>query len=446
MPSWLIDIIMIVFAVVLVVLNGFFVATEFALVKVRATRVKELVKQRRPFAKTGLWLLHRLDQSLSACQLGITMASLGLGWLGEPAFAHMLRPLLNTFGITSEVMIHTIAFVVAFTIITAAHLVLGEQAPKIFAIRRPEAVLLWCALPMKVFYILLFPFLVLLNSATAFLLGKVGIKGAKGHDSALNEGEIRVLLSEAHLQGELTRTEHRLLNAVFEFDDTICRGVMLPRSDVVFFDINQPLSECLKLAQQTKHSRYPLCEGSLDKVLGVIHIKDLVGTASTEKVDLLSLARPPHRIPETMPISRLLRHFQASRHHLAFVIDEHGTVVGIITLDNVIERIIGDVGDEFDVEVPDFVPETANSYIVQGSVSINEVNRKFKLNLEAQDVDTLSGLLTTKKGQILQTGDRIELEGVIAEILHVTGERAAQVRVTVNQSEDQAPSGRTLQH
>ena len=222
MTDWMSDVTAIAVAVALVILNGFFVAAEFALVKVRVSQIEKLAREGRPFGKMALWLATRLDRSLSACQLGITMASLALGWVGEPAFAHLISPLFKLMGITSEQLLHGMAFVFAFSLITSLHLVIGEQVPKIFAIRRPQMILLWCAVPMMFFYVILFPFMILLSAITSYLLRLLGIEGS-GHDAPHTEEEIRVLLSEAHLHGDLSRSEHRLLDAVFEFDDMICR-------------------------------------------------------------------------------------------------------------------------------------------------------------------------------------------------------------------------------
>ena len=277
MDYWVTNSAYLVTALGMVLLNAFFVAAEFGLVKVRGGQLDELVKEGRPFARTARWLGDRLDASLSACQLGITMASLGLGWVGEPAFARLLESAFHAVGITSAAALHTSAFVVAFTIITALHLVVGEQAPKIYAIRRPERVALWCAIPLKAFYILSYPFLVGLSFATSRLLRLFGVDGTSEHDAPHSQDEIQALVRQAHVHGELTRSEHSLIHAVFGFDDMICRRVMVPRSDVVFLDVEQSLAECLEVFQRTKHSRYPLCEDSLDQVIGFIHMKDLVG-------------------------------------------------------------------------------------------------------------------------------------------------------------------------
>lgn len=430
MLTYVADVWHILIALLLVGLNGFFVAAEFALVRVRASRIDLLVQEGRPFAHTARWLLVRMDGTLSACQLGITMASLGLGWIGEPAFAHMLRPVLAALGIGSEVAVHTVAFVLAFAAITAAHLVVGEQAPKIYAIRRPEVVLLWSALPMRLFYYASYPLLVSLNACTAFLLRRAGLSGGAAHDAAHSEEEIRAMLTLSHRHGELTRSEHRLLDAVFDFDDMICRRVMVPRTEIAFFDLAQPVSAWIELATRTKHSRYPVCEGSLDHVAGIVHIKDLLGVNVREAFDPRAIIRPASRVPETMPISRLLRQFQSSRRHMAFVVDEHGTLLGAVMLENVLERIVGSLQDEFDAELPDVVDEGPGGYLVRGSAPVEVVNREVAIDLPTGDADTLSGLLVARLGRNPERGDRVDLDQVQAEVLEIQDTRATKVRLT----------------
>ncbi len=430
-------------AIVLVLLNGFFVAAEFALVKVRGGQLDELVKQGRPFSGTARWLGDRLDGSLSACQLGITMASLALGWVGEPAFAKLVEPLLQAVGVTSSAVVQTTGFIVAFTVITTLHLVIGEQAPKIYAIRRPEIVILWCALPLKVLYILFYPFLIALSYSTSMLLRLVGIEGATEHDTPHTETEIRALIKQAHGHGELTRNEQRLIHAVFEFDDMICRRVMVPRSEAVFFDVDQSLADCLAVVQKSQHTRYPLCDDSLENVIGIIHIKDLIGVEADSKIDLRQLAREPHHVPETIPISQLLKHFQKTHQLMAMVVDEHGTVVGIVTLENVLEQIIGPVDDEFDTETPDITPDGDRRFIVQGSVPVGVVERKFDWELDAVDVDTFAGALLQRSGRVLQVGDQVQIDDSVAEVIEVEGVRATRIRVTLPESvskESKVPS------
>ncbi|MGB3211098.1 MAG: hemolysin family protein [Desulforhopalus sp.] len=434
MSPWTADLINITFAVILVLINGFFVAAEFALVKVRQSRIEALVEKKLPFATTALWLTRRMDASLSACQLGITMASLGLGWIGEPAIAHLLRPVLKAVGILSEIWIHGIAFAIAFTAITAAHLVLGEQAPKIYALRRPERILLWFALPLKIFYFFSYPFMIALNMTTSFLLKRIGVESASESDEVHSEDEIKALLRLSHKHGELSRSEHRLINAIFEFDDTICRRIMKPRTDIIYFDVNQPVADCRSLVKENKHSRYPLCDGSLDNVLGVVHIKDLVGVSSDMEGDLRSIARPAQFVPETKRISRLLRQFQETHQHMALIVDEYGTVIGCATLEDVLEQIVGPVEDEFDARPLEIQSTGSGKYAVFGGTSIADVNRQLNLQLESIEAETLSGLLMEQTGQVLRVGDLIELDGAVAEVLAISGSRASSIQIDVQQS------------
>lgn len=418
-------------ALLLVGINGFFVAAEFSLVKIRISRIDQLVANKRLFAKTARWLAERLEQSLSACQLGITMASLALGYVGEPAFEQLLAPWLPKIGITSETAITAIAFIVSFTVITSLHLVIGEQAPKIFAIRQPESLLLWCAMPLKGFFLMTYPLMGALSVSTDSLLRLLGLGEVGEHDIPYTEEEIRALLREAHIHGNLTRSEHRLIDAVFEFDDMVCRRIMVPRIEIEFIDINEDVHQSLEMVRRTKHTRYPVCDGSLDEVLGVIHVKDMVGREVDRSFDFRTIMRPPKKVPENMPISKLLRHFQGTHQLLAFVIDEYGTVIGMVTLENVLEEIIGDVADEFDVENPEIVPDGPGAYIVQGSAAVGDVESQLQLSFGDADVDTMSGLLMDVAERIPAAGDVIDLNVAEAKVLEVADDRVTRLRLRI---------------
>jgi CBS domain containing-hemolysin-like protein len=438
---YILDSIKIILAVIFVLLNGFFVAAEFALVKVRMSRLEELNGQNKPFATTAIWLLKRQNLSLSVCQLGITMASLALGWIGEPALAHLIHPVFLAIGITSEVVLHAAAFTIAFSIITSLHIVIGEQVPKIYSIRRPGIVLLWCAGPLKLFYVIFYPFMVILNNASIFFLRKFGIQNPDEHDIPLSEAEIRASLSRSLFTGELSGSEHRLLNAVFKFDDMVCRQIMVPRVEIEFLDVDWPYPKLLKFARESHHTRLPLCKGSLDHVKGVIHLKNLVGLSADEPVDLINIARKPLYIPESLPLSDLLHQFQTIRQHMVFVVDEHGTIVGIVTLEDVLEQLVGEVQDEFDAELPDIVPDGQDQFIVLGGTLIEDLNEELDLNLHSEEVDTLSGLLTEHVGQMLSPGKCVEFDnGIKAEVLEVKGNRATRVRLKIQNSTDMKTS------
>jgi len=423
------DLIWIAAALGLVAINGFFVAAEFALVKVRPARLGELQRQGRPFASSALWLSSRLDRSLSACQLGITMASLGLGWIGEPAVAHLMLPVFHRLGVTSPSAVHGLSFAIAFTLITAAHLVLGEQAPKIFAIKRPEVLALACAAPMRAFYVMAFPLLRGLDAATKLTLRVVGVQGGAEEEAPHSEEELRILLGHSRAHGELSSWKHRLVEAVFEFDDIVCRQIMVPRTDVVLLNVRTPFEKTLEIAKRTKHTRYPVCDGDLDDVLGVLHMKDLLGFGAGTAVDLKTIMRPPRYVPETMPISKLMGHFQATRQHMAIVVDEFGVSVGVVTLENVLERIVGPVQDEFDSETPDVVREGENDLRVRGIVGIATLGELIGEPVRARGVDTVGGLIALRLGRVPAQGDRVEIGNATLEVEDVRHNRAGWVRV-----------------
>lgn len=423
-------------AVLLVLVNGFFVAAEFALVKIRLSRIEQMVAEGRMFAKTARWLAQRLERSLSACQLGITMASLALGAVGEAALEPWITPVLNWIGIDSELVQHAIAFTISFGLVTAMHLVIGEQAPKVFAIRKPEGLLLGCSLPLKIFYLLTYPLMYILSASTDWLLRILGATEKTKSGIPYSEEEIRALLREAHVHGNLSGSEHSLINAVFEFDDMVCRRIMVARNDVDYVDINEDTNTVLSMIRRTKHTRYPVCDGSLDEVLGVLHVKDLAGSNVQPGFQWTSVMRPPKKVPENMPISKLLRHFQGTHQHLAFVVDEYGTIIGIVTLENVMEEIIGEVADEFDTVEPEIVPDGPDAYIVLGSTPVPVLENRFGIRFADADVDTVAGLLVHYAERLLSAGDVIELPGATAKVLSASDDRATKVRFTLSRSKD----------
>lgn len=437
-PSYAMDGINIGLTVIFIILNGFFVAAEFALVKLTRAKIKTMVSEKQPFASTAMWLFKRQNLALSACQLGITMASLALGWIGEPAIAHLITPGIMSLGISSPRLIHGIAFAIAFTLITAFHIVIGEQVPKIYAIRKPGPVFLGSALLLKWFYMILFPFMYVLNLVTNAILKWMGIDESDEHDMPLTEEEIRASLSIAHAKGELSKNEHRLLNAVFRFDDEVARQIMNPRGEVDFLNVNEAFAKNLEHARESKHTRFPLCEDSLDKLIGVVHIKDIVGLSHGDEVDLKAIARPAMLVPENILIGKLLQEFRLARQHMAFVQDEHGTVLGIVTLEDVIEELVGSLQDEFDVDEPEFVEQAEGQYLVAGDTLIDDLNGRFELSLETEDADTLSGMIVEKIGHKLEKGKVAKLgEGVEAKILEVDGIRATKVNLTIPQNSDE---------
>ena len=263
--------------------------------------------------------------------------------------------------------------------------------------------------------------------------------GARG-TPAITEDEIQASIELGGQSGELTPSELQLLSAVFRFDDMLTRQVMVPRRDVVFLDVQKPASECFELARNSRHTRFPLCEGSLDEVVGLVHIKDLLGLKADEDLDLRSVSRELCHVPETMPISQLMREMQNTHQHMALVDDEYGSIVGIVTMENVVEQIVGAVQDEFDSEAPEVEQESPGVYLVNGSVPLERLNREVKLSLESTDVDTLSGLLVSRIGRLLEAGDTVELEGAAAEVMEEQGGHAVRVKLKVQSGDEGADS------
>jgi CBS domain containing-hemolysin-like protein len=289
---------------------------------------------------------------------------------------------------------------------------------------------------MKFFFIFSYPLMAILNWTTSLLLARLGLPEAGEHGEPVSEKELRLMIRESHQHGHISRSEHSLINAVFEFDDMVCRKVMVLRSEVEFLDTNKPFAESIATAQRTKHTRFPLCNGTLDEAIGIVHIKDLVGIAASSDFDLSSIARPLKKVPENMPISKLLKHFQATHQLMAFVVDEFGNVIGIVTLENVLEEIIGDVDDEFDVKQEEILKEGPDTWIIHGGTPVEDVLRVLGITANDHEADTFSGLLTDLASKILSPGDEIQLDEFIARILEVRDDRATRVKVTRGQLDE----------
>jgi CBS domain containing-hemolysin-like protein len=405
----------------LVALNGFFVAAEFALVKVRPTQLDPLAQAGSRRAKLARHQLAHLDAYLSASQLGITLASLALGWVGEPAFSWIVAPLLQRIPGVTDALVHSVSLTIAFVCITVLHIVIGEQAPKSFAIRRPQPTALWIAMPLYVFYWVSFPAIWLLNHAAGGLLKLVGLKSAGEEELSHSEEELRVLLSSSEM-GSQSKLKREILDNVFELSLRNARQVMVPRADVVRLSTSRPIEENLALARQSGHTRFPLCERDLDSVIGIIHIKDLFRT--TERIaDIASLARPVAFVPETTPLDRLLGRMQAEKQHMVAVVDEYGGVSGIVTLENVIEEIVGEIQDEFDTERPELARRGEGIFTLQGSMLVVDLEDEIGLELSGRNEDTIAGVVLSELGRKPRVGDRVTLGSAQFEVLEVQGNR-----------------------
>ena len=425
------DPLLVLLALGLVVVNAFFVAAEFAMVRARATRMEELAESGNWQARAVRALQRRMDIFLSATQLGITLTSLGLGWIGEPAFAHLLSPVFATLGVESPRVIANASVAVAFLTITFLHIVLCELVPKSYAIRATERVALLIALPMRAFELVFAPFLWVLHRASTATLKMFGVSAETSGELGHSEDELRMLLAESHRMGALSGTKRELLENVIDYSGRTARHVMIPRADIAYLSTARPLEENLGAIAQGAHTRFPLAAGDIDHVIGMVHVKDLFIRREQLKSseDLVTLKREILFVPETRPLDALQRDFQQRRTHMAIVVDEYGGTSGLVTLENVIEEIVGEIQDEFDREPPS-VQETPEGLVFDGLTLVDDVGERLGVTLpETSDVSTLGGLVAARVGRIPRVGDTLTLEGCRFTVTEMRGRRVTKVLV-----------------
>ncbi|QMV43706.1 hemolysin family protein [Cohnella cholangitidis] len=424
----------VVLVLFLVFLNGFFVASEFALVKVRQTRLTQLSNEGNVRAKYALKVNKRLDAYLSATQLGITLASLGLGWVGEPAIADLIiAPLLHDFGVTDETVIHTIAFTVAFCVITFLHIVLGELAPKSLAIQRSVGVSLWLSFPLLMFYRLFLPVIWFLNGTANRLLKLVGVEPASEHEAAHTEEEIRILMDQSAKSGIIDKDEMTLFDNVFEFADRVAREVMLPRTDMDCLFTNMSYADNMKQVYLSKHTRYPVGLEDKDQILGFVHITDLLTADPDEEHDLKEFLRPILSVPESMEISKILKLMQRKKSQVAIVIDEYGGTAGMLTAETILEELVGELHDEFDDELP-MVVVKGELTSVEGRMLIEDVNDLFGLEIEDEEVDSIGGWLFNYLEGNISKGQKVNYENYVFEIAQTERLRVQRVHIYKNKT------------
>lgn len=414
----------------LVLLNGFFVAAEFAIVKVRSSQldaVEDESDRRLTYAKRAT---DHLDAYLSASQLGITLASLGLGWIGEPVLAHMLHPLFLLAGVTSDAVIRTISFILAFATITFLHIVLGEQAPKVFAIRKSLATTLWVSVPLHLFYVIFRPAIWFLNiSSNAILKHLFKLEPASEMEVAHSEEELRVILSDNADSEQVSKMGKELLMNTLDLRRRVVRDIMTPRGEVVYLDSEKPFTENLKRATDSRHTRFPLCRLHLDNPLGLVHIKDLLSQMQQRAPpDLIKIKRDLLLVPELMPLEKLLTLFLSRGAHLGAVVDEFGGTVGIVTLDNVLAEIVGDIRDEFDAAPTEFHRAGPDEFTVKGTLGLYELNDLTELELESSEVSTVSGYIVNLFGHIPRAGEHVRVGDYLATVLQSDGRRIGAVK------------------
>ncbi|WP_132060619.1 hemolysin family protein [Halorussus amylolyticus] len=426
----------------LVFLNGFFVAAEFAYVRIRSTTVDTLVEEGRPGAELLDEAMENLDDYLAVTQLGITISSLGLGWIGEPAVAALIEPVLESFLPASA--IHLVAFAVGFGFITFLHVVFGELAPKTIAIARAERVSLFVAAPMRFFYYVFLPGLVVFNGTANFFTRLIGIPPASETEETLEEEEILMVLSHSGRKGHIDKEEVEMIERIFELDDISVREVMVPRPDVVSVPEDLPLTDLRTLIIDEAHTRYPvIAADDTDQVVGYLDVKDVMRATDLGDDDVTAgdLARDLPVVPETGRINDLLTEFQSEQSQMAAVIDEWGSFEGIATVEDIIEQVVGDIRDQFDVDErePSIDRRGDGTYAVDGGVPISQVNDALDADFDIEDFGTVGGLVLDRLGRAPEVGDEIEVDGYALEVADIDGARISTV-VIRKAAQDETPS------
>lgn len=392
----------------LVFLNGFFVAAEFAIVKVRSSQIA--LEKGTISKEAAKMIINNLDGYLAATQLGITLASLGLGWIGEDVMSNIILNLMNTLGITlSEAAAHSVAMPVAFAMLTVLHIVFGELAPKSIAIRYPASTALRVSVALRIFYFVFRPFIWLLNGLANLILKIFGIK-PMGESEFHSEEELKLIIAESEEGGAIETSERELIQNVFDFDNRIARQVMIPRMKMSMIIAETTIEEAMHIVLREGYSRYPIYENSKDEIIGVVHSKDIVASHITHSgKSLRDIMRPVHFIPETKPIDLLLREFQRRKTQMAFVVSEFGGIIGLVTLEDILEELVGDIQDEHDHEQQIVVPLEKHAFQIAAQYSLHDINKLLEVPFpESEEYETLAGLLTYEK-PALKEGEEFEL-------------------------------------
>ncbi len=429
------DIFINIFIIVfLLFVNGFFVAAEFSLVKVRKTRLEQLCNEGNANAKRALKLVNDTNKMLAAAQLGVTIASIALGWVAEATIVQLIEPLIKLLPVAnSGIYAHAIAVPISFVLVTYFHVLLGEQLPKCFALLHPDKLALWVATPMDIFITVFKPFVWLLLVSGDKILCAFH---ATADDSALvhSTEELDMLVDVSYNEGVLNETEAEMLHNMFKFSDLMAKQVMIPRTDMMCIPNDISYEELIKFTLENQYTRYPVYEDNIDKILGFIHVKDLYSLSmSKENYSLEKLIRPLMPVPETMTLDNLIIQFKKEHAQMAIVIDEFGGTAGLITLEDVLEEIIGDVQDEFDEEEEADIKEISeNTYIANAMMRIDELAEYFGINeaqFEEDDVETIAGLVVKLLGHIADIGDSVTYEGLTFTVVEIDGARITKLQI-----------------
>ncbi|MBK0295404.1 HlyC/CorC family transporter [Bacillus sp. S34] len=396
------DIINLLLVAVLIGLTGFFVATEFAIVKVRSSKIDQLVAEGKKGAVSAKKVITHLDEYLSACQLGITVTAMGLGVLGEPTVERLLSPIFMKFDL-NESITHLLSFGIAFIVMTYLHVVVGELAPKTFSIQKAEAVALLFSAPIIWFYKIMYPFIWILNGSARILVGMFGLKPASEHELAHSEEELRLLLAESYKSGAINQSELKYVNNIFEFDERLAKEIMIPRTEMITISEHDTIGAFLEMAALEQYTRYPVTtDGDKDQIIGMVNIKEILSDVAfddTLRNQLISCyVKPVIQVIESYSINKLLRKMQKERIHIAILLDEYGGTAGLVTVEDILEEIVGEIHDEFDSdEVLDRQKISERHYVFNGKVLVRDVNTLMETNIEPDEVDTIGGWILSQK-------------------------------------------------
>lgn len=418
--------------VILLMANAFFVASEFALVSVRQTRILQLSKEGNSTARIAIHALEHLDKYIAAVQLGITISSIGIGWVGEGAIAKLIQPLFAFWPfLGKDIAVHSVSVTIAFSLITLLHVVIGELMPKSIALQYPERTTLFVTRPMAFITKIFTPFIFILNGLGNMLLKMVNVSPATGTHLSHSAEELNIIIDASCNEGMLNETEKDMLQNVLKFTDLVAKQIMVPRPDMIAIESIMTLEEIEKVISENQYTRYPVYEEDLDHVIGILHVKDLYNLRRTNgEFNIHNLLREPLLVPETVKMDQLVRDFKTTKNQLAIVIDEFGGTSGLITLEDVLEEIFGEVQDEFDEEEADIKQIDENEYIVNAMLRVDELEEMFELpDLEEEDVDTVAGIVVKELGRIAELNDTVVYQGLEFTVIEIDGARIMKLKI-----------------
>jgi CBS domain containing-hemolysin-like protein len=429
-------------ALFFVLANGFFVAAEFAFVKVRATRLEELASRGSRRATLALAMMKDLYSYLNAAQLGITLSSLALGWFGEPAFAKLVEYPLHFIEIDNPAITHGIASALAFATITILHILFGEFVPKFLGIQKTESTVLWVALPLRFFYIFLFPIMWVLNKTASKLLPLFGLSLiADDHEHALGPEELKMVVASSHHRGLLTERTKAILERTFALNERSAKEIMVPRADTTFLSTNVDFAKNLERIAESGFTRFPLCEdGDPDRIVGIVHSREALLAARRNEEKIQSIARPPIFVPATQTADSLLQLFRRKKLHIAIVVDEYGGTLGIVTLEDVLEVLVGEIQDEFDTEIPPWQKLPDGAFSIDAGVPATDASERLHVELGEGHPATLGGLVMDVLGRVAEVGDKVELGNYQIEVTEVNKLRIIRVKATPLAPKDPPPN------